>query len=108
MALEGVHLVPGMVPGALDGAIVSQCLIAISDEERHASHFYVRDLDSEGVRPVAKYIDSLAEIREIQEYLVEQAEKAGVPVIENGDRERAVDEVLRLVLDTFEPAAVSV
>jgi len=106
MALEGVHLVPGMVPGAIDGAIVSQCLIAISDEERHASHFYVRDADSEGVRPVAKYIDSLAEIREIQAYLVEQAEKAGVPVIENDDRERAVDEVLRIVLDTFERAAV--
>ena len=106
MALEGVHLVPGMVSGALDGAIVSQCVIAISDEERHASHFFVRDADSDGVRPVAKYIDSLREIREIQEYLVEQAEKAGVPVIENDDRERAVDEVLRLVLDTFEPAAV--
>ena len=106
MALEGVHLVPGMVPGALDGAIVSTCVIAISDEERHASHFFVRDADSDGVRPVAKYIDSLREIREIQDYLVEQAEKHGVPVIENDDRERAVDEVLRLVLDTFERAAV--
>jgi 2-phosphoglycerate kinase len=102
MALEGVHLVPGMVPGAIEGAIVSQCVIAISDEEEHARHFYVRDADSEGIRPVEKYLRSLPEIRRIQDYLVERAEEAGVPVIDNAHREDAVDAVLRLVLDTFE------
>jgi len=105
MALEGVHLVPGMVPSSLDGAIVSQCVIAISDEDVHARHFLVRDADSEGVRPVEKYLNALPEIRRIQAYLLERAEEAGVPVIENSDREGAVDAVLRLVLDTFERAA---
>jgi 2-phosphoglycerate kinase len=107
MALEGVHVVPGLLPTALEGAIVSQCLIAIRDEDEHARHFYVRDADSEGLRPVEKYLNALPQIRRIQDYLVARAEEAGVPVIENSDRETAVDAVIRLVLDTFERARVS-
>ena len=107
MALEGVHLVPGLVPSTLDGAIISQCVIAISDEELHASHFYVRDADSAGVRPVEKYLESLPEIRRIQDFLVKRAHDAGVPVIENRDRDESIDAVIRLVLDTFERTAGS-
>ncbi len=102
MALEGVHIVPGLLPTRLEGTIVSQCLITISDEEAHASHFYVRDADSEGLRPVEKYLNALPEIRLIQSYLIERAREADVPVVENADREHAVDGVIRLALDAFE------
>jgi len=104
MALEGVHIVPGLVPAALEGAVVTQCLVAISDEQEHARHFWVRDVDSEGVRPVEKYLAALPQIRRIQDFLVSKAEEAGVPVIENADREAAVDQVIRLVLDSFDGA----
>jgi 2-phosphoglycerate kinase len=107
MALEGVHIVPGLVPSSLEGAIVSQCVIAISDEEEHARHFYVRDADSEGLRPMEKYLDALPTIRRIQADLVARAEEAGVAVIENADREEAVDAVIRLILDAFERAQVT-
>jgi 2-phosphoglycerate kinase len=107
MALEGVHVVPGLVPASLEGAIVSQCVIAIEDEEEHARHFYVRDADSDGVRPHQKYLDALPEIRRLQDYLVSRAHDAGVPVVENSDRERAVDNVLRLVLDAVERAGAA-
>jgi 2-phosphoglycerate kinase len=106
MALEGVHVVPGLVPPTLEGAIVSQCVIAIEDEDEHARHFYVRDADSEGLRPVEKYLEALADIRRLQDYLVQRAEEAGVTVIENRRREEAVDAVIRLVLDAFERARV--
>ncbi len=107
MALEGVHIVPGLVPSSLAGAIVSQCVIAISDEDEHARHFYVRDADSEGLRPMEKYLDALPTIRRIQADLVARAEEAGVPVVENSDREEAVDTVIRLTLDAFERAQVT-
>ncbi len=104
MALEGVHVVPGLVPRELAGAIVVQCLVVIDDEEEHASHFWVRDADSEGVRPVEKYLSALPQIRRIQDFLVAKANEEGVPVIENSHREAAVDAVIHLVLDTFERA----
>jgi 2-phosphoglycerate kinase len=97
--LEGVHLVPGMVgtdyPG---GALVVQCVVAIEDENLHRSHFWVRDQATEGLRPLEKYLDSLPQIREIQDYLVERAHRHDVPVIYNDSLDRAIGDVLDLVL----------
>lgn len=104
MALEGVHVVPGLVPAAVEGAVVVQALLAIEDEDEHARHFWVRDRGSEGLRPVAKYLDSLDDIRRIQAYLIERAEKVGVPVIENTRVERTAEAVIKLVLEQVERA----
>ncbi len=99
IAVEGVHLVPGLVEAPRQGAVVCECLLAITDEEAHASHFRVRDAASEGLRPLEKYLDALPQIRLIQRHLVERAEKAGVPVIENTSFEQSVAAVFGLVLD---------
>lgn len=104
MALEGVHVVPGLVPKGVDGAVVVQVILTIDDEQEHAAHFWVRDAASDGVRPVQKYLDALGDIRRIQSYLVERAERAGVPVIENSRIERTVEAVIRLVLEEVERA----
>jgi 2-phosphoglycerate kinase len=98
MVLEGVHLVPGMLPLRIEGALVVQCVLAIESEERHAGNFVIRDAASGGIRPVDKYVERLGEIRTIQRYIVERARRAAVPVIENADIELAVGTVLELVL----------
>jgi len=96
--LEGVHLVPGMVGTRHPGAFVVQCIVAIEDENLHRSHFWVRDQATEGLRPLEKYLDSLPQIREIQDYLVERARRHDVPVIYNDSLDRAIGDVLDLVL----------
>ena len=48
MVLEGVHLVPGMLP-PIEGALVVQCVLAIEDEEEHSTHFLVRDAALDGL-----------------------------------------------------------
>jgi 2-phosphoglycerate kinase len=98
MVLEGVHLVPGMLPPIADGALVVQCALSIESEELHKTHFVIRDLTSEGVRSGDKYLAHLDEIRRIQRYIVERGRRAGVPVIENADVELAVGTVMELVL----------
>jgi 2-phosphoglycerate kinase len=104
VALEGVHIVPGLVPAEQEGAVVVQVILTIDDAEEHAQHFWVRDAVSEGVRPVDKYLDALGEIRRIQAYLVERAERAAVPVIENSRIDRTVEAIIRLVLEEVERA----
>jgi 2-phosphoglycerate kinase len=104
IVVEGVHLLPGSFRQADSGAVVCQCLLAIADEEEHARHFWTREGSSNGLRPMAKYLRSLPDIRRIQEHLVERAQRAGVPVIENTRMEEAVDEVIRLVLQEVERA----
>jgi 2-phosphoglycerate kinase len=102
MVLEGVHLVPGMLPVAFDGALVVECVLAIPDKSVHSQHFYTRDADPSERRPVAKYLDRLGEIRAIQTYVLERARRVGVPVIENDDAELAVAEVMELVVSAAE------
>jgi len=98
MVLEGVHLVPGLLPLMLTDAIVVPCVLMISDEETHASHFWIRDATSEGLRPVQRYLDRLPDIRRQQDYIVGRARRAGVPVIENENVEEAIGAVIELVL----------
>src|SRR3989304_1070846 len=51
-----------------------------------------------GLRPLDKYLDSLPQIRQIQEYLVERARRHDVPVIVNDSLDRAIGDVMDLVL----------
>jgi 2-phosphoglycerate kinase len=95
--LEGVHLVPGMIAPIHD-ALVVQCVLAIESEEAHAGHFWIRDIASNGARSLDKYLERLSDIRYLQDYIVERAEKDGVPVIRNTDREGATSAVMELVL----------
>jgi 2-phosphoglycerate kinase len=99
VALEGVHLVPGLLE-PVDGAVFCQALLAIEDENEHAAHFWTRD--AEGVRPFDKYLRALPEIRRVQEYLVERATRVGVPVIDNTSVDLTVDSVVELVLAEVE------
>jgi 2-phosphoglycerate kinase len=99
LALEGVHLVPGMLE-PVQGAVFCQVLLAIEDENEHAGHFWTRD--AEGFRPFDKYLRALPEIRRLQEFLVERARKAGVRVIDNVSVEATVDQVVELVLAEVE------
>src|SRR5262249_46819282 len=79
-------------------ALVVQCVLAIQSEDAHASHFWIRDIASEGTRALDKYLDHLGDIRYLQDYIVERAEREEVPVIWNQDREGATSAVLDLVL----------
>jgi 2-phosphoglycerate kinase len=98
MVLEGVHLVPGMLPASIEGALVVQCVLAIEDEEEHASHFATRDTD-QGARAPAKYLRHLDDIRTIQAHIVRRAHRYDVAVIENQQMQQAVTAVIELVLE---------
>jgi 2-phosphoglycerate kinase len=101
LVLEGVHLVPGMLP-PVEGAMVVHCVLAIEEEQLHESHFWVRDASSDGLRPVQKYLDSLGDIRIIQDFILDQARSAAVPVVENGSIELSIGTVMELVLSSAE------
>ena len=106
MVLEGVHLVPGMLP-PIENALVVQCVLAINDTEAHASHFWIRDTDSEGMRPYQKYLECFDDIRLVQEYILGRAQRHEVPVIQNANIEETVVEVMELVLNAAEPLQVT-
>jgi 2-phosphoglycerate kinase len=104
MVLEGVHLVPGLLPSVLEGALIVQVVIEIADEDVHRIHFHIRDATTGGVRAMDKYLDQMEAIRRVQTYVVGRAKREGVPVVENANVERTIDQVIELVMQAAERA----
>ena len=100
MVLEGVHLVPGLLPLHLPDTLVVPCVLSIEDETAHAQHFLAREGGSQ--RPRDKYLDRFREIRRLQDYLVSRAVREGVPVIENESADDATAALAELVLSAAE------
>jgi 2-phosphoglycerate kinase len=102
MVLEGIHLVPGFVPAQIEKALVVHVVLRIPGDEVHRTHFHVRDTATGGARSMDKYLARLDEIRKIQDYIVDQAEQKGVPVIESTNPERATADLMELILSSAE------
>jgi 2-phosphoglycerate kinase len=102
MVVEGVHLVPGILPADVPGAVLVPVVVEIADENVHRMHFHVRDASTGGLRAMDKYLDRLDDIRRIQSYIVGRARRESVPVIENTNVERTIDQVMELVMRSAE------
>jgi 2-phosphoglycerate kinase len=104
MVLEGVHLVPGLLPAEVEGVLLVHVVIAIDDEQVHRTHFHVRDASTGGIRGMHKYLTHLDDIRRLQTYIESRARREGVPVVENANVERTIDQVIELVMQSAERA----
>lgn len=99
MVIEGVHLVPGYIePSQFEGVHVVPIVIAVDDEEAHRSHFYVREVQTDGNRPFDKYRDNFDDIRLLGHYIEELAAEHGTPVIHSHQLDRTVAETLETIL----------
>jgi 2-phosphoglycerate kinase len=111
MVLEGVHLVPGMLQTPEDRpAVVVHVVVAVESESLHARHFLSRHELSAGVRAQEKYLGRLADIRRLQEFIVGEAEREGVPVVFTGNLDNVqsgtIENLVGTVIDlVFERAA---
>jgi 2-phosphoglycerate kinase len=102
MVLEGVHLVPGLLPAELTGALLVHVVISIADEDVHRMHFQIRDVTTGGIRAMDKYLERLDDIRRVQTYIAGRARRQHVPVVENANVERTIDRVIELVMQAAE------
>ena len=83
-------------------ALVVHVVLAIEDEETHRSRFWVREVATDGQRPLDKYIDGLPEIRSLQDAILDRARRFDVPVVESGSLDEAIGDVLDVVLSGAE------
>jgi len=104
--IEGVHLVPGLIePVDVSRSAVIDTVVYIDDEQTHRAHFTMRGMQTDGSRPVDHYLRSFERIRQIQDYLVEQADRRGVPVLENTYLDDTVRRLVDHTLDVVERVA---
>ena len=97
--IEGAHVVPGYMELEKyeDKALIQQIVISVSDIEIHKEHFSKRTTETQGSRPMTKYIKHLDKIHMIQKYIEELAKENNIPIIENYNLDNAVSEILELL-----------
>ena len=100
MVLEGVHVAPGYIdPSQFKNASVVQVLIGVDDEDAHRSHFYIREVQTEGTRPFERYRANFENIRLLGRYIEDLAVEHGIPVVHSHQLDLTVAEVLELIVD---------
>ena len=100
--VEGVHLHPDLIPFPdLEGAAHQIPLVlGTLNEEAHRARFLARS--RAGRRGADRYLESFASIRTIQDFLLQQAELRGWPLLDTSDGEPPVIETLRVVTGWLE------
>jgi 2-phosphoglycerate kinase len=97
--VEGVHVVPGFLETAdYRDALILQLILKIDDADAHRSHFYVREWQTDGIRPLRRYIRSFSQIRSVQKYILVRAAHYGVPVFDNVSIDLTVKAVMGEIL----------
>ena len=106
MVVEGVHLLPDIPSAHLcERATTVRVMLAVRDEAEHREHFHTRGMQT--LRAPERYLEALQRIRIVQDYLIERAQAAGVPVIEASGHglETMWRRVLEVVLDAVGAAS---
>ena len=99
--MEGAHIVPGIAPIIKTEATVIQLVLTVRGKETHRRHFSLRNSMQNGARGTKRYLDHFEEIRYLQQFIVDQAREASVPVLEVSDFDEAISTALDHVIDVL-------
>ncbi|OQA21520.1 MAG: 2-phosphoglycerate kinase [Actinobacteria bacterium ADurb.Bin346] len=99
--IEGAHIVPGYmeIEKYNSKAIIQEIVITVPDLQVHKEHFSKRTIETQGSRPMHKYIKHLDKIHMIQKYIEKLAKERSIPLINNYSLDNTVSEVLQLLFD---------
>ena len=97
--VEGAHIVPGFfkIKEFYNKAIIENYIIIVKDEDIHREHFIKRTYETQGSRPMEKYLKHLKNIRQIQEYIEELAGKNNVKILDNNNLDNTINTVMDLM-----------
>jgi 2-phosphoglycerate kinase len=108
LIVDGVHVLPiGLdIPAIRGKAVVVPLMLAVATMERLDDQLKRRSREQPD-RDAKRHRQALERIWELQGFMIEQAEKVGVPVIEtwhlNETVEQVTDEIMRQVIRQFPP-----
>ncbi|MBI5412079.1 hypothetical protein HZA43_02780 [Candidatus Peregrinibacteria bacterium] len=103
IVIEGVHLIPGemkFLEKYKKEATIIQIMLDVNQESKHLLHFASRHRENSN-RKKERYLKYFKEIRMIREYLVKQAEKNHVLVVQNYDLKKAEKQILHKIYSQY-------
>jgi 2-phosphoglycerate kinase len=111
MVVEGVHMVPGMLglragQEGLSDALLLSLVVVVKEEALHRSHFLVREQQTSGRRMLARYLQGFADIRKIQDFILERAQTEGTLIVDNVNIDDTVGTVVDALYEVIEQTEV--
>ena len=102
LILEGVHVLPThlSMKDVSGDVIVIPMMLATMDKSSLRKRFKARARVSEE-RKAEKYLNHIDDIWELQSYLLDEADRVGIPIIANQAIEETISEVLKIISDTI-------
>jgi 2-phosphoglycerate kinase len=106
MLIEGANLVPGMIDLSRFADRAHACFVMTGtlDPEAYRARFTSRSAKARG-RQADRYLQHFDEILAIQRYLLDEAERQGLPIVDNVQFDTAVVAVIRSVIASLRPGA---
>lgn len=98
LIIEGVHLIPGIIKQKIiDNKAVAFFMLTLQNEDIHISRLKNREAKVESRSE--NYLKYIINMRKIQDYLMEQANKNNVKIIDIENDEKALLEIINSVWD---------
>lgn len=101
LVIEGVHLLPGLLSLATKDALIVPMILAVPDQERHRRYFELRDKQTHRRRQKKSYLKYFTEIRIVHDFIIERALDKKVPVIQEQDAKKVLEQGLRYILESL-------
>ena len=100
LVLEGVHIDPKLIDRLPknDEIIVVPVMLGILKQDLLRKRIQGRG-GTIPHRRAERYLKNFDSIWHLQSYLLDEADKAKIPIVENQDRDETLSEILRLVVD---------
>jgi 2-phosphoglycerate kinase len=102
LILEGVHVLPThlSMEDLSSDVVVIPVMLATMDKSSLRKRFKARARISEE-RKAEKYLNHIDDIWELQSYLLNEADRVGIPIVANQAIEETIGEVLGIISDTI-------
>lgn len=98
--IEGAHIVPGFIsPEQFPETFIVPLVVTVDDEKLHRSHFFIREVETQGTRPFQRYVTYFESIRKIQDYIEHMAEATGVKKVECVNLDSTVSEIVDYIIN---------
>ncbi len=102
LILEGVHVLPThlAMEDVSDHAVVIPMMLATTNRDTLRKRYKSRARDN-AARKGEKYLNHMDDIWELQSYLLDEADRAGIPIIANHTVDETIIEVLGIISKTI-------
>lgn len=100
--LEGVHLHPAMLERIKtnESAHVIMVMMAVLERDQLRERLAHRLLEAPD-RKESKHLDQFSKIWELQSFLLSEADRSGVPILVNDDKDKATNAIMATLIDTL-------